>query len=506
MKNVPIKRHWNGMTRQLTLFNVLLAAAVPGQFALAQSLGQTPRPENRGARVAELALPPEASALANLSVVLGCPTGTTMTLNVLPATAMEGFIEYGNAAADFPQKTETVIFPAGRPTEITLAGLQPDAQYFYWLRYRKQGDVAFNKRPVGHFHTARAPGSTFTFAVQGDSHPERPQQNNPRLFVRTLLNAASDRPDFYLTIGDDFSVDMLKAVNASTVAHRYLLQRPFLGLIGQSAPLFLVNGNHEQAAACNLNGTSNNVAVWAQTARNQYYSQPAPDGFYTGDAQSVECIGLLRDYYAWTWGDALFVVIDPYWHSAKPVDNVFGGGPKTRDLWTVTLGTEQYQWLKRTLEQSQAKFKFVFAHHVLGTGRGGVEESDLYEWGGRNKNGRWEFDRQRSGWELPIHQLMAQNGVTIFFQGHDHIFVRQERDGVTYQTLPEPADPAYTTYNNDAFKSGVKLPNSGYIRVTVAPYQVSVDYVRSWLRRDETAQHRNGEMACHYELAARQQQ
>ena len=70
---------------------------------------------------------------------------------------------------------------------------------------------------------------------------------------------------------------------------------------------------------------------------------------------------------------------------------------------------------------------------------------------------------------MPIHQLMAQNHVTIFFQGHDHIFVRQELDGVIYQTLPEPANPFYTAENEDAFESGDKLPNSGHVRVTVAP-------------------------------------
>ena len=71
-----------------------------------------------------------------------------------------------------------------------------------------------------------------------------------------------------------------------------------------------MNGNHEQAAAYLLDGTSNNVAVWAQTARNSYYSEPAPDGFYTGNTNPVPFIGLLRNYYAWTWGDALFVTID----------------------------------------------------------------------------------------------------------------------------------------------------------------------------------------------------
>jgi len=112
--------------------------------------------------------------------------------------------------------------------------------------------------------------------------------------------AAADHPDFCVTIGDDFSVDALRTVTAEAVEQIYRSQRRFLGLVGHSAPVFLVNGNHEQAAMCDMDGTPNNVAVWAQNARNRFFPQPAPDGFYTGDMGTVEFIGPLRDYYAWT--------------------------------------------------------------------------------------------------------------------------------------------------------------------------------------------------------------
>lgn len=83
---------------------------------------------------------------------------------------------------------------------------------------------------------------------------------------------------------------------------------------------------------------------------------------------------------------------------------------------------------------------------------------------------------------------MADNQVTIFFQGHDHIFARQELDGVIYQTLPEPANPNYSWENVEAYKSGDKYPNSGHLRVTVSPGGVTVDYIRSYLDRpDEVA-------------------
>jgi hypothetical protein len=437
------------------------------------------------------------------SELLGRPTDRSVTLNIVPQQALEIFVEYGTASGVYTAQTNALTIAARTPTEIMLDGLQPDTRYYYRLRYRTPGAAEFQARDEVVLHTQRAPGSTFTFDIQGDSHPERNHQNDPELYRRTLLNAAADQPDFYLTIGDDFSIDTLKTVTIEAIDQIYLNQRRFLGLVGKNAPVFLVNGNHEQAAGYLLDGTPNNPAVWVQNTRNRYFPQPAPDDFYTGNAQPVEHIGLLRDYYAWTWGNVLFVVIDPYWHSPVPSDNRLGSGDKTRDLWDITLGDAQYQWLKTTLEQSNTTFKFVFTHQVLGTGRGGIDLADYYEWGGKSRNGVWEFDQKRPGWELPIHQLLVKTGVTIFFHGHDHVFVQQERDGVVYQELPEPADPAYTLYNADAYKTGVKLPNSGHVRVTVSASEVKVAYIRAWLPKDEKDGHTNGEVAYSYTIKAK---
>ena len=129
----------------------------------------------------------------------------------------------------------------------------------------------------------------------------------------------------------------------------------------------------------------------------------------------------------------------------------------------------EYEWFKKALEESDAKYKFVFTHHVLGTGRGGIERATRYEWGGYTDEGVWEFDEQRPDWDLPIHQLMVENGVTIFFQAHDHIFARQELDGVVYQSVPNPADDTYEGRNKNAYLSGDILDSSGYLHVTVMP-------------------------------------
>jgi len=442
-----------------------------------------------------------------LDVVLGRPTGTSITLSVLCAGESKALVAYGQQPDQLTTRTGVKLFQPGQPQELTLEKLTPNTRYYYQLL------DANTAKPLGAgtFFTQRPPGSTFIFGVQGDSHPERPQMHDSELYARTLRTAAAGKPDFYVCMGDDFSVDTLRSLTAESIAERYAIQRPFLGLIAKTAPLFLVNGNHEQASLFNFNQADDrhDVAVWAATARNQYFPMPAPDGFYTGNPETVKSIGHLKDYYAWTWGDALFVVLDNYWHSPSRVDNPLHEGPgahggnKDRDWWGITLGDAQYHWFKQTLEQSKAEYKFVFAHHVLGTGRGGVDECDLYEWGGKNKHGDWEFNQKRPGWELPVHQLMVKHGVTIFFQGHDHIFARQEHDGVIYQEVPMPADQGYIAYNQDRYQSGVKLPNSGHLRVSVAPEKVQVDYVRSFLPKDETDQQKNGTVAYSYTVPAK---
>jgi hypothetical protein len=438
------------------------------------------------------------------SVILGRPTDRGITVSVFSSHDGEAYVEYGKSPDRWTDRTPTQQLKSGMATEFAIDALEPDTLYYFRIQSSERGSSNPSTRPAGCFHTQRKPGSSFLFEIQGDSHPERPHMFDAALYTQTLRAAANDRPDFYLLLGDDFSVDTLKTVSAETVRAIYLRQRAWLSLVG--APLFLVNGNHEQAALANVDGTPTSVAVLAQNARNSLFPQPTPDRFYSGDAERVEHVGLLRDYYAWTWGDALFVVIDPYWHSRQPVDNVFGSREKKlADMWEITLGEAQYRWLEKTLCDSKAKWKFVFAHHVLGTGRGGVELASLYEWGGHSRNGADEFARRRPGWATPVHQLMVRAGVNIFFQGHDHIFARQQLDGVVYQTLPLPADPGYKLYNNDAFRSGDALPGSGRLRVTVSAAKVTVEYVRSYLPKDATAEHPDGEVAFRYELTSRQQ-
>ena len=274
------------------------------------------------------------------TLILGRPTDSEITVNILPKEDLDAFFEYGETAGDYAHRTDTVLLRADAPVEQVLDGLKPNTRYYYRMRYRAPGRDRFFEGRECTFHTQRPPGSTFIFALQGDSHPERyGKMYDPDLYLTTMNNVSKDQPDFYITMGDDFSIDRLvnqNMLSQANVDQVYAHQRAFLGIVGRSSPLFLVNGNHEQAARHFLDNTPDNPAVLAGKARTRFYSLPAPNAFYSGDSEQVDLVGLLRDYYAWTWGDALFVVMDPYWHSPVPIDSA-GGDKRQRD----TKGTKR---------------------------------------------------------------------------------------------------------------------------------------------------------------------
>jgi hypothetical protein len=318
------------------------------------------------------------------------------------------------------------------------------------------------------------------------------------LYNQTLSKELAGAPDFLIDLGDTFMSEKLPTKTPDAIHDRYLLQRSYLSTIGHSVPLFLVLGNHDGESGYALAGKDNGLARLSLQFRKMYFPNPEPDGFFTGNTENDASLGLKQDYYAWQWGDARFVVLDAFWYTmTKP-------GGKT-DGWGWTLGDEQYQWLKQTLETSPARYKFVFLHHLAGgdsQGRGGVEFASLYEWGGMNPDDTWGFDQQRPGWGLPIHQLLVAHNVTAVFHGHDHLFAKQELDGIVYQAVPQPATMGSPDTDAEyGYVNGVKLPSPGYLKVTVAPDSARVDYISSAIPGETRSGVKDGAVAYSYTLA-----
>lgn len=427
-----------------------------------------------------------------ISEILSRPTGSSITINFLTDTESEVYWEYGTNGVTYTERTVICQAKKDNPSEVILDNLTADTKYFYRIRYRESGSSGPFLEGMAHsFQTCRLAGSTFRFAIEADPHIDT--NSDTAAYALTLRNIAAAYPDFLIDLGDTFmSEKQTPPVTQEVVTARHLLLRSYFGRICHSIPLYLVLGNHEGELGWRNDGTAGSLAAMAANTRKLYYSNPIPDSFYSGNSSSEAIVGLRQNYYAWEWGDALFVVIDPFWNST------------VKSTWGFTLGKEQYDWFKNVITTSTARFKFVFSHNLVGGNgndmRGGAEFAHLYEMGGYNLDGSWGFDAFRPGWGIPIHAIMKENHVNVFFHGHDHFYGKQEKDGVIYQEVPQPSNRSLTNISASeyGYLDGTLLPGRGYLLVTVTGQEVKVEYVGTLLPSEEGASGKNMKVIDYY--------
>ncbi len=456
-----------------------------------------------------------------LDTTLARPTDRSVTVVVTAHEDLEASVEYGTTPGEYSAVTPFERCNRRDTTHVLLSSLKPNTRHHYRLRYRVTGTTWSESSPEYTFHSQRPAGEAFCFTVQADSHLDEPTDG--KVYLETLKNALAAKPDFHIDLGDTFMTDkyggreprravgatapnstrMLNGDSRSTAAShayrdaeaQYYAQRYYFGRLCHSAPLFLTLGNHDGEAGWSFSPRNDNISVWSHGMRTSLFPNPTPDSFYSGNTTETTGLGLLQNYYAWRWGDAQFIVLDPFWPTTSK--------GRSADGWRWTLGREQYGWLRKTLEASDAAFKFVFIHNLVGgndeSARGGAEAAAFFEWGGDDLDGRHTFDTHRPELEMPIHDLLVENGVSIVLHGHDHFFARQERDGVVYQLVPQPGhaskqrtnskrggnNPNRTSGNAHrmaaeyGYQSGDFLPGSGCLRIAISPEEATVDYLLS---------------------------
>jgi 3',5'-cyclic AMP phosphodiesterase CpdA len=387
-----------------------------------------------------------------LNVIAARPTNSSVALSLLSGLERDATVTLLSDGRTFT----THLF-ANTAATVEVTGLAADRAYGYRVS-------AGTTTIPGTFRTARALGTTWRFTMQADSHLDT--GTDPKIYANTLANVVADSSDFFVDLGDTFMSD--KLTNYQDAAPMYYAQRYYFGLVGASTPAYLVQGNHDAESAW-LPAN----AAWAAQMRSKYFTSVAPNAFYSSAPA--------RNYYAWTWGDATFIALDPYGFTTPKPNGANAG-------WTWTLGKEQYDWLAATLQKTTSKYTFVFLHHLIGgngsEARGGSEASSSFEWGGKNLDGSAGFTTQRSGWAKPIHDLLVQYKVSAVFHGHDHLYVHQERDGIAYQEVPQPSfarEGATQSAADYGYLSGTLASSSGHIRVTISPSKARVEYVRSRL-------------------------
>lgn len=429
---------------------------------------------------------------------LGRPSDVSVSVKVFFDSDVELRASFGISKENLSQLTPVQNIKAGNPGLLVLENLNANSNYYYQVQFKKPFSNTWNLGTIGQFSTQKSPGTTFTFTVQADPHVD--EMSDTLLYQLCLKNQLEDRPDFMIDLGDIVMIDKLKnkagQIPFDTVVYRYKYLRSFYETLSHSVPIFVTLGNHEGEGGWNLNNTANNIAVWGTNERKKYFLNPQANSFYSGDDTSYPFVGKRESYYAWTWGDALFVVIDPFWFTTSK--------PDANNGWKWTLGKAQYDWLSNTLKASKSKFKFIFSHHLVGgdpNARGGIEFADLYEWGGKSLNGNSDFSQQRPGWDMPIKDLLKKYQVNIFFHGHDHFFGKQELECLVYQECPQPSLPNFQNANQVTeygYLKGEFYPNAGHLRVQVSPDGVKVDYVRAYLPKNETPNRKNKDVSATY--------
>jgi hypothetical protein len=428
--------------------------------------------------------PSEIPADTGISEILSRPTNSSVTINVLTSTDAEIFFEYGKTPENYLHTTETLNVTGNVPVEALITNLEPDAKFYYRLRSRAKGSSADFIKGQGHsFQTQRSKGSIFSFAIEADPHLDT--NSDTAAYNLTLKNISTSEPDFLLDLGDTFMSEKQPSKTQSDVTARHILLRSYFDNICHSVPLYLVIGNHEGENGWDNDGSGSSLPVMASNTRKLYFSNPLPDQFYSGNEREEAYVGRRQDYYSFEWGDALFIVLDPFWYTTN------------KSEWGYTLGKAQYDWFNKVITGSTSKFKFIFIHNLVGgytkDARGGAEYADFYEMGGKNPDGSWGFDNYRPGWGKPLHTLMKENNVTALFHGHDHFYGKQEKDGIIYQEVPQPSNRNITNLSASdyGYVNGKFLAGRGYVLVTVSPDEVKVEYKGSFLTSEETGSNRN---------------
>lgn len=427
------------------------------------------------------------------SEILGRPTNSSVTMNILMGQANDVYFEYGTSSGNYTLKSSKQTTVTGTPLQTDLTNLIANTKYFYRTRYRLNGSTsAYSAGSEHSFRTSRAAGDRFTFAVEADPHLD--VNSDTSAYKLTLQNILSANPDFMIDLGDMFMSEKQTGVNQTIITDRHLLYRPLFGSVCHSVPLYLVIGNHEGELGWMLNGTNSCLPVMASNTRKLYYPNPEPNSFYSGNSKTENFVGLRQNYYSWQWGNALFIILDPYWYTTN------------KPGWGWTLGADQYNWFKGVITASTAKYKFVFCHQLVGgngnDARGGTEFAQLFEMGGNNTDGSYGFDSNRPGWQKPVHRLMKETNTTIFFHGHDHFYGKQEKDGIIYQEVPQPSNKNITKTSaaDYGYVNGIILPGRGFLLVTVTNSNVKVDYIKTYLPAEENGTEKNKTVGDSYTI------
>ena len=199
------------------------------------------------------------AATPDFNILLGRPTDQSITANIIPNQSGEAYIEYGTTPGSYSAgRIDNFACVADDPVEVVINGLSPDTQYYYRIQFKTNGSSTWIAGAEHSFITQRPAGDAFTFTIISDSHLGQyggQTADEKALYEQTLENVKADNPDFHIDLGDTFAMDPSPLGTGMTEAEAkaaYYVQRPYLGTISDSVPIFLALGNHENEEGWNF--------------------------------------------------------------------------------------------------------------------------------------------------------------------------------------------------------------------------------------------------------------
>ncbi len=303
----------------------------------------------------------------------------------------------------------------------------------------------------------------YSFAVFGDWGLTTATGNADQARLHSQIAASGVR--FAVSVGDNgydsgsqTNYGDLQQTGANTSG---IFGPSFWTVPGKTVPLFTAVGNH------GLSGPAHtDITTWTQdtavaTSGGRYQN----DVYCCVNGSSSSNYG--SEWYAFDAGPARFYVLDSAWGDAN------GGTatPYANDAAAhFAPGTPEYQWLLNDLQTHPSGIKFAFSH---------------YPWYSDNKKENSDTFLQGAS---SLEGMLGQYGVKIGFQGHAHLYQRNNASApgmpITYITggggaTLEPVDQCKAL---DAYGIGWSPTTNTGTRCGSAPVPTSASQVFHFLK------------------------
>ncbi|MDQ1475421.1 MAG: acid phosphatase type 7, partial [Actinomycetota bacterium] len=283
--------------------------------------------------------------------------------------------------------------------------------------------------PQFRSQAAAGDSSPFSFDVFGDwGQVDGAGNSTDQANLFSQIAASGAR--FAVTVGDNgypngsqINYGDLQQTGANTSA---IFGPKFWTVAGSTIPLFTAAGNH------GLSGPAHtDISTWTQDT-----AVSSSGGRYQNDVyccvNGTTSANYASEWYAFDAGPARFYLLDSAWGDTnKGTADVYANDAAAH----FTPGTPEYEWLRNDLQTHPSALKFAFSHYPF-----------------YSDNPSQPSDTALQG-PTKLEGLLGQYGVKIAFNGHAHIYERNNASAagmpITYvsggggATL-EPIGPCHT--------------------------------------------------------------